>query len=199
MMYSRPVLNTLMAAIPLLLSGCMMLGSAGMGHGSGGVGHADAHLAPMMRQTVIRDTVVKGVRITAEFPPYAYGDNLAYRVTLRRERDNTAIGDASLALLIGPSDARDRTTTISPSAVENGVYVFHPVVAAEGEYRVSVRVERAGSIALTPSAELEQLVRIDARMEMSALEGDGGGSSMRAPMALLGAGVMAVMMIFMLR
>ena len=199
MMHSRPVLNTLMAAIPLLLSGCMMLGSTGMGHGSGGVGHAHAQPAPMIRQTVIKDTVVEGVRITAEFPPYAYGDNLAYRVTLRRERDNTAIGDASLALLIGPSDARDRTTTISPSAVENGVYVFHPVVAAEGEYRVSVRVERAGSIAPTRSAELEQLVRIDARMDMSAGEEDGGGSSMRAPMALLGAGVMAVMMIFMLR
>ena len=153
----------------------------------------------MMRQTVIKDTVVEGVRITAEFPPYAYGDNLAYRVTLRRERDNTAIGDASLALLIGPSDARDRTTKISPSAVENGVYVFHPVVAAEGEYRVSVRVDRAGSIALTPSAELEQVVRFDARMGMPVREEDGGRSSMRAPLVLLGAGVMAVMTIVRLR
>ena len=199
MMYSRPVLNTLMAAIPLLLSGCMMLGPAGMGHGTGGAGHAHAQPAPMIGQTVIKETVVEGVRITAEFPPYAYGDNLAYRVTLRRERDGTAIDDASLAMLIGPSDARDRTTTISPSAVENGVYVFHPVVAAEGEYRVSVRVERAGSIALPPSAALEQVVRFDAPMDMSAREGDGGGSSMRTPMALLGAGVMAVMMIVMLR
>ena len=199
MIHSRPVLNTLMGAIPLLLSGCMMLGSAGVGHGSRGVGHAHAEPAPMIRQTVIKETVVEGVRITAEFPPYAYGDNLAYRVTLRRERDSTAIGDASLAMLIGPPDARDRTTKISPSAVDNGVYVFRPVVAAEGAYRVSVRVERAGSIALTPSAELEQVVRFDARMDMSAREGDGGGSSMRGPMALLGAGVMAVMMIVMLR
>lgn len=199
MMHSRPVLHLLMGAIPLLLSGCMMLGSGGMGHGSGGVGHARAEPAPMSGQTVIKEIVVEGVRITAEFPPYAYGDTLAYRVTLRREHDSTAIGDASLAMLIGPPDARNRTTRVSPSAVDNGVYVFRPVVPAEGAYRVSVRVERAGSIALTSGAELEHVVRLDARMNMSAREGDGGGSSMRAPMALLGAGVMAVMMLVMVR
>ncbi len=199
MMHSRPVLGILMGATPLLLSGCMMLGSAGMGHASGGVEHAHAQPAPMIGQTVIKETVVEGVRITAEFPPYAYGDNLAYRVTLRRERDSTAIGDASLAMLIGPADARDRTTRVLPSAVDSGVYVFRPVVTAIGAYRVSVRVERAGSIALTSGAELEHVVRLDARMDMSAPDGNGGGSSMRAPMALLGAGVMAVMMLVMLR
>ena len=181
MMHARLVVNTLMGAIPLLLSGCMMLGPAGMGHGSGSAEHAHAQPAPKIRQTVIKETVVEGVRITAEFPPYAYGDNLTYRVTLRRERDSTAISDASLAMLIEPPDARDRTTTISPSAVDNGVYVFRPVVAAEGAYRVSVRVERAGSIALPPSAELEQVVRFDARMDMSARDGDGAEEGHGSP------------------
>ena len=199
MMYSRLVRNTLMGSTPLLLTGCMMLGSGGMGHGSGGVGHGHAQAASMTGQTVIKETVVEGVRITAEFPPYALGDELAYRVTLRRERDNTAIGDASLAMLIGPADARDRTTRVSPSAVGDGVYVFRPIVTAEGAYRVSIRVERAGNIALTSGAELEQVVRLDARMDMSAREGTGGGSSMWAPAALLGAAFMAVMMLVALR
>lgn len=199
MMHSRLVLNALMGATPLLLSGCMMLGTGGMGHGSGGVGHGHAQAAPMMGQTLIKETVVEGVRITAEFPPYAFGDELAYRVTLRRVRDSTAIGDASLAMLIGPADARERPTRVLPSALGNGVYVFHPVVTAEGAYQVSIRVERAGSLALTPGAEVGQVVRLDARMDMSARGGEGGGSSMWAPAALLGAGVMAVMMLVMLR
>ena len=198
-MQSRLAFTTLIGATPLLLSGCMMLGAGGMGHGSGGAGHGHAQAAPMVGQIVIKETVVEGVRITAEFPPYAFGDELAYRVTLRRERDSTAIGDASMAMLIGPADARDRTTRVLPSALGNGVYVFRPVVTAEGAYRVSIRVERTGSLALTSGAGMEQVVRLDARMDMSAREGDGGGSSMWAPAALLGAGVMAVMMLVMLR
>ena len=199
MRHLRSILDTLMGTTPLLLGGCMMLGSGGMGNSSGGVGHAHAQPTPMIGPTVIKDTVVGGVRVTAAFPPYAYGDDLTYRVTLRRERDSTAFDDASLAMFIGPAVSRERATRVAPSAVGNGVYVFRPVVTAEGAYRVSIRVERAGSIALTSGAALEHVVRLDARMDMRAREADDGGSSMRPTTALLGAAVMAVMMLVMLR
>lgn len=189
----------LVVATPLLLSGCMMLGAGGMGHGSGGGGHGDAQMTPMVGQTLIKEAVVEGVRITAEFPPYSLGDDLAYRVTLRRERDSTAIGDASVAMFIGPDGARERATRVSPSARDDGVYVFRPVITAEGSYRVVIRVERVGTVTPTSGAELEHVVRLAARMDMSAGQADGGGTSWFAPTALLGAGVMAVMMLVMLR
>ena len=74
---------TLVVATPLLLSGCMMLGAGGMGHGGGG--HGPAEMTPMSGPTLIKEAVVDGVRITAEFPSYSLGDELAYRVTLQRE------------------------------------------------------------------------------------------------------------------
>ena len=190
---------TVVVATPLLLSGCMMLGAGGMGHGGGGGGHGHAQMTPMVGQTLIKEAVVDGVRITAEFPPYSLGDELAYRVTLRRERDSTAIGDASVVMLIGPDGTRDRPTRVSPSARDNGVYVFRPVITAEGAYRVVIRVERAGTVTPTTGAELEHVVRLAARMNMSAGQEDGGGSSWFTPTALIGAGVMAVMMLVMLR
>ena len=188
----------LVVTTPLLLSGCMMLGAGGMGHGSGGGGHGHAQTTPMVGQTLIKEAVVEGVRITAEFPPYSLGDDLTYRVTLRRERDSTAIGDASVAMFIGPDGARDRATRVSPSARDNGVYVFRPVITAEGSYRVVIRVGRAGSMALPSGAALEQVVRIDARMNMSAGQENGGGTTWFAP-TTLGAGVMVLMMLVMLR
>ena len=184
---------------PLLLSSCMMLGSGGMGHGSGGSGHGDARAMSMSGQALIKEVVLDGVRITAEFPPYSLGDDLAYRVTLRRERDSTAIVDASVVMLIGADATRDRFTRVSPSTRDNGVYVFRPAVVAEGAYAIVIRVERVGNITLTPGAQLEQVVRVDARMDMSPREENGRGSFRLAPMALLGAGVMAVMMLLALR
>ena len=199
MMYSRFVVGTMVGITPLLLSGCMMLGSGGMGHGGGGAGHGHAQPVPMSGQTVIKETAVEGLRISAEFPPYSLGDDVAYRVTLRRERDSTAIGDATVAMFIGLDGARDRATRVLPSVRDKGVYVFRPVITAEGAYRVVIRVERVGNGTPTSGAELEQVVRFAARMDMTAGQADGGGTSWFAPTALLGAGVMAVMMLVMLR
>ena len=79
-MHSRIIQQTFMVATPLLLSGCMMLGSGGGAHGSQGGEHARA--PSMMAQTVIKETVAEGLRITAEFPPYAIGDDLAYKLRM---------------------------------------------------------------------------------------------------------------------
>jgi len=175
----------------------MMLGSGGMTHGSQGGGHAQA--ARMEGQTLIRDTVVKGLRVTAEFPPYALGDALAYRATVRRAGDSTAVTDAPVTMFIGRDDTRDHTMQVSPSALGDGTYVFRPVISSEGAYRVVIRVERAGDTMSTPAIELEQVVHLATRMDMATQVPKGGAISSWAPTALLGAGVMAVMMLVMLR
>ena len=153
----------------------------------------------MEGKTITRDTVVEGLRITAAFPPYVLGDDLAYRVTVRRAGDGTAVMEAPVTMLIGRDDTRDQTMRVSPSALGDGVYVFHPVITSEGVYRVVVRVERRGDITSTPAIELEQVVHLATRMDMATQVPKGVVTSSWAPTALLGAGLMAVMMLVMLR
>lgn len=188
----------LMVATPLLLSGCMMFGSGGMGHGSGG-GHGRDDGMPVTDQTLIKEAVIQGVRITAEFPVSALGDNPDYRVTLRRERDSTAIADAVVTMFIAPAGTRDRGTGVSASARGNGLYVARPVTTGEGAYRVLIRVERVGQVTPTAAIELEQVVRIRAPIDPGARGGDHAGNSRLAPAALLGGAAMAVMMLVMWR
>jgi len=78
------------------------------------------------------------------------------------------------------------------------VYEFRPVLTAEGVYRVVIRVERVGNAALPQGTQLEQLVRLDAPMDM-ARETHANDASRWAPTALLGVGLMAVMMLVMFR
>lgn len=196
MVNAQIVLRTFTVATPLLLGGCMMLGSGGMAHGSHGGGHAQA---AMMGQTLIKETVVEGMRLTAEFPPHAIGDDLAYRVTLRRAGDSAAVANASVAMFIGREDQMDHVTRVAPSVLGDGAYVFRPIVETESAYRVVIRVERAEGVAPRSAVELEQVVRLGARMGMAAPQPDAIATSWWTPAAILGAGAMAIMMLLVMR
>ena len=207
-------------AVPLFLSGCMMAGMGGMGGGM----HGASQGASMSGQTLIKDSVVNGIRITAEFPPYMMGDALAYTVTLRDVRDKSAISDASLAMIVTPDDinhgSRSAPTVphsghgdsaavrsqdsaerikVSPDKVGDGTYVFRPSITKGGAYRFVIRVERVGTVTMDPPIEVEQTVQLNAPMAEHAGNGDHGMGSGKAPLALLGVGVMAAMMLFMFR
>ena len=195
MMNSRIAARTLVVITPLFLGGCMMLGSGGMMHGSQEVAKA----TPMIGSTLVKDTVVDGLRLTAEFPPYAVGDDLAYRVTLRRGRDSTAVTDLPVVMVIGRDDMRDHTSRVSPEAQGNGVFVFRPIITSDGTYRVVIRVERPGGIASAPGVELTHVVRLVARADMGAQMPEGSADSRWGPTALVGAGVMVLMMLLVMR
>ena len=203
---------------PLLLSGCMMLGSGGMGLAGGGGMHGASHDASTRGQTVVRDSVVNGIRITAEFPPYVLGDALTYAVTLREVRRDSPISDASIELIVTSNDAAHTaasaghgnpsvtqsheqvgTTTVSPSAVRSGTYVFRPAITQSGAYRFVFRVQRVGIATLDPPIAIEHTVQLRAPMDRHSGSGDRGNAPRIAPAALIGAGAMAIMMIFTLR
>ena len=210
---------------PLFLSGCMVLGMGGMGLAGGGGMHGASHGSSMNGQTLVKESVVNGIRITAEFPPYVFGDELAYKVTLRDVRDKSIISDASIALIVTSDDNRnqgsrtgqagshsghgDSSTTqsqgkvgrmkVSPDIIGNGTYVFRPPITNRGAYKFVFVLERVGDVTIDPPIEVEQTVQLDGRKDQRSGNGDRVTGSGMAPAALLGVGVMAIMMLFMVR
>ena len=69
----------------------------------------------------------------------------------------------------------------------------------EGAYRFVFLVERVGNVTMDPPIEVEQTVQLNAPMDEHSGDGDHGMGSGKAPLALIGAGVMAAMMLFMFR
>lgn len=207
-------------AVPLFLSGCMMAGMGGMGGGM----HGASQGSSMSGQTLIKESVVNGIRITAEFPPYTMGDALAYTVTLRDVRDKSTISDASLALIVTPADMNQSSLSaptvprarhadsaapqsqgkaegmkVSPEKVGDGTYVFRPSIMTDGAYQFVFLVERVGNATMNPPIEVEHTVQLNAPMAEHAGNGDHGMGSGKAPLAIVGVGVMAAMMLFMFR
>ncbi|MBI3568857.1 MAG: hypothetical protein HY084_11730 [Gemmatimonadetes bacterium] len=207
----------------LLLSGCMMPGMVGMGGVGGGGTHGGDHASAAVSPTVIKETVLEGIRVTATFPPFMLGDTPVYSVTVMHVLDKSPVNDASVSLIVatdegrGPAestghahtDARDVAaaapralvagTTWSPTTVSGGSYVFRPSIATEGTYRLVVVVERAGNRVLDPRAELEHVVQF--RRVVDQHGGDGGGMHGVGATALVlaGAAVMVLMMAVTLR
>lgn len=211
--------------VPLFLSGCMVLGMGGMGLAGGGGMHGASHGSSMNGQTLVKESVVNGIRITAEFPPYVFGDELAYKVTLRDVRDKSTISDASIALIVTSDDNRnqgsrsgeagshsghgDSSTSqsqgkvgkmkVSPDETGNGTYVFRPSITNGGAYKFVFVLERVGNVTIDPPIEVEQTVRLDGQRDQHSGNRDHMAGSGRAPAVLIGAGVMAIMMLFMVR
>jgi hypothetical protein len=204
---------------PLFLSGCMMLGMGGMAM------HGAPQGSSMNGQTLVKESVANGMRLTAEFPPYALGDALVYEVTLRDVRDKSTISDASIALIVMSDENRnqgsrsgqassqsghgDSSTTrsqgsigkmkVSPDEVDDGRYVFRPSITNGGAYKFVFVLDRVGSVAIDPPIEVEQNVQLDGRMDKHAGESDHATRSAMAPVVVASAAVMAIMMVFMLR
>lgn len=206
----------------LLVSGCMMPGTMGMG-GMGGM-PAGAAMEPMVI-TVIKETVVGDIRVTAAFPSFAVGDSVAYTVTVAHVADRSPVTDAVLSLAVSSGDGRgaampsgqahahaetrDSTLAVHDRPIEatrwraalsgGGSYVFHPVIPANGAHRVVVVVERIGNRVLDPTIELEQVVQLQPRMNQHS--GDRGWMSGWGATTLVipGAVVRGLMMDFAVR
>jgi len=208
---------------PFFLSGCMVLGMGGMGLAGGGGMHGASHGSSMNGQTLVKESVVNGIRITAEFPPYVFGDELAYKVTLRDVRDKSIISDASIALIVTSDDDRNHgsrsgqagspsghgdSSTIQgkmgrmkvfPDNIGNGTYVFRPSITNRGAHKFVFVLERVGNVTIDPPIEVEQTVLLDRPRDQRSGNGDHVTGSGMAPAVLIGAGVMAIMMLLMFR
>lgn len=200
----------LVISAPLYLSGCMMLGIGGMGGGMHGTSPASTMKGP----TIIKESIANGIRITAEFPAYILGDELVYPVTLHSARDNSLISTASIALVVildasrnqvahsGQLDSSMGQSTVgkmkfSSDNIGNGTFVFRPSITTGGIYTFVYLLDSIGKIRMDPPIEFRQTVPLDSRKTQQSRNGD--HISGMAPAVLIGAGVMAAMMIFMFR
>ena len=219
----------LMAALlaPLLLNGCMMAGMAGMGgmgHVSGGGTHDAGSASAPGAPAIVNEVITGGLRVTAEFPTYAPSDSLNYTVTLRDLDGRILTTDAAVFLEVSPAAmgsvaAVPAPTHAGPPAkiahtmpgglermrfvpVERagGRFVFRPSIPRDGAYRLTVLVEGAGDAVLTPPIVIDHVVQMlptAARAPMSSGHATQGWGL--TPLVLLGAGFMAVMMLFAVR
>ena len=203
---------------PLSLSGCMMLGMGGMGLSGGGGKHGASQSSTTRGQTIIKDSIVSGIRITTEYPPYVLGDALAYTVTLRDVRDKSMISDATIALIVTPDDNRSKgsrsghldssvmqnqrsswTMKMSPEVIGNGTYVFRPSITTGGAYRFTFVVEKVDNVTISPAIEVEQTFQLLSQTDQQSENGGHKTGSGISPAVLIGAGAMAIMMLFMFR
>ena len=218
-----------MAALlaPLLVSGCMMAGMAGMGGmspmGGGGTHGSGLAMAPA-EPTIVKEVVVGGLRVTAEFPIFAPGDSLRYSVVLRGLDGRAITTDASVFLDVSPVRMGSAVASPAPMHAEDpaksahampgglermrfapverggGRFVFRPSIPRDGAYRLAVLVERTGDTVLDPPIVLDHVAQmlpttVGAPMSSGHVLRGGG----LTPLVVLGAGLMAVMMLFAVR
>ncbi len=217
----------LLLPLSLILEGCMMLGMGGMGHtGSGGM-QGDSHGSSMNGQTIVKESVVNGIKITVEFPPYTLSDELAYKVTLYDVREKMIISDASISLIVTSDDSRKQVSRsgqasshsghgdspptqsqgkaekmkFSPDEINNGTYIFHPTIKNKGAYKFIFVLERVGNVEIDPPIEVEQTVQLYSQIDQTSEHSrdNMAGFSLSSPVILIGLGAMAIMMLFILR
>ena len=86
-----------------------------------------------------------------------------------------------------------------PDAIGNGTYVFHPSIKTGGAYTVTFVLERAGAVVLDPPVSVTHLVQRDSPGGQHSRTGVRRTGASVAPLVLIGAGAMAVAMLFMFR
>lgn len=208
----------------LWLGGCMMSGVGGMGMGSGGM-HGAMGRTPAGGPLVVKETVTGGMRLTVEFPPYRLGDSLRYTLALQEAESRAPVLGAMIALFVSPTDSgapevpehatahagRDATPPSAPLApvteleqaateLGNGRYAFRPSITTAGTYRMRFVVRRGATPGPEASRQLEHVVTIRSPENGHGMADANGADAARwTPLVVLGAGAMAIAMLFMVR
>jgi hypothetical protein len=197
----------------------------GMGH-MGGM-NENSHGSSMTGQTIIKESIVDGIKITVEFPPYTLSDELAYKVTLYDVREKMIISDASISMIVTSDDSRKQVShsgqasshsghgdssptqsqgkvekmKFSPDEINNGTYIFHPTIKNKGAYKFIFVLERVGNVTIDPPIEVEQIVQLHSQIDQPSEHNSDNmaGFSLSSPAILIGLGAMAVMMLFIIR
>ena len=219
--------SKLIAALlaPLVTSGCMMAGMAGMG-GAGHMGGTGMHSSGVVASPdgplEVHEVTAGGFRVTTESPQRLTGDTLRVAVMLREPDGRAVTTDASVYLDVTPTSAfgsADQPTStnalytarlahrtpeevalrrFAPYAQAGGRFEFRSPITPDGAYRLAVVVERVGDRVLAPPIVVSRVIQSQAAAGASHQAGAPWGGQV-VPLALLGAGLMAVMMLVTLR
>ncbi len=204
---------------PLLTSGCMLTGMAGVG-GMGHVGHGQmAADEASIRMREVSEVVAEGLRISIDSPVRASSDSASVLVELHamdgrviaapvalflnvgrlgttHAGDPPAKGHAGHETMAAPAVLSEAAfTRVTPVSRGDGRYEFRLALAPEQSYRLTVVVERVGDKVMSPPLRVGRMMApaSDASSAPHSAHGMWGGASV--PLALLGAGLMAAMML----
>lgn len=220
--------SKLIAALlaPLLTSGCMMAGMAGMGglgHMSGTGVHSSGVAASPDGPLEVHEVIAGGLRVTSESPGQLVGDSLRVAVILRELDGRTITTDASVFLDVTPTSATGSADQpvpthashsarlahqlpedvalkrFAPYAHAGGQFEFRPSITPDGAYRLAVVVERVGDRVLDPPIVVSRVIQSHAAATGGAHAASARWGGPVMPLALLGAGLMALMMLVTLR
>ena len=220
--------SKLIAALlaPLLTSGCMMAGMAGMGgmgHMSGSGTHAAGSAVSPNGMVEVSDVIAGGLRVSAEFPAQAAGDSSRFAVVLRELDGRAFTTDAAVFLDVAPVGTRSGAaqlspthaghpaklahptpedlarTRIAPFARSGGRFEFRPALATDGAYRLTVVVERVGDRVLDPPISVSRVTQFAPGAAGGSHAADVFWGGRVLPLAVLGTGLMALMMLVMWR
>ena len=191
----------------LSLPGCMMLGMGGM-HGMNGMHDGSTMQKEDYQQKIIKEVISDDIKVTAEFPPYNWKDEIIYQVTVMNNREDKPISSASLIMHIEPVDDMNEHGNHTNSDIlelipdeivkEKGLYIFKPKLSFGGKFKIRIEVmseeEKNGW-----STTLEQEVNISSAKENQHDHSGSSQSSFLTPTVIAGTAVMGVMMLLMMR
>ena len=186
---------------PLLLNGCMMAGMTGMGHAGAATPARGAAGAPA-ESNMVKEMVAGDLRVTAEFPIFAPSDSLSYVVTIRRLDGPAIESDALVSLDVSPITtvgAASTSARFTPVERGGGRFVFRPSIPRHEGYRLAIAVERVGSTVMDPPIVLDYVVQPHSPATSLRQPGHAAPSGGLTPLVLLGAGLMAAMMLLAIR
>ncbi|MBX9927800.1 MAG: hypothetical protein K2X99_02715 [Gemmatimonadaceae bacterium] len=205
----RRIVSTVV--VPLLLSGCMM---AGMGHATSSSMPRRSEATPPPVSPTTATVVIGEIRMTVDFRPSTADDSAQLVVAVVGPRPLSG-RDVDLTLTIVPvsattaavehgSDVRRRQSTydsivLSPVEDAAGPWVFRPVFPRNGPFRLTVGLRRAGTRTFLPPIEVAQVWDLSPTPRAMVGASHSVDRSGLTPLVILGAGLMAVMMLVGIR
>ena len=212
-------------AVPLITSGCMMAGMAGMGvmgHMTGGGMHAGNAAMPVVA-TEVSEVVAGGLRISAEFPVQVTGDTARFGVVLRELDGRDVATDAAVFLDVVSSEGSGASVDPAPAANAHSMAMSHPSPSetassrtlpygrtggrfefrlarpTDAAIRATIVVERVGARVMDPPISVSRVVQFAPRSPRDAHAGAAREGSYALPLAALGGALMVVMMVLVRR
>lgn len=201
-------------AAPMLLSGCMMGAMGAMGHSTGSAMPSPPAAMESRVSSTSAKVVVGEIGVTVDFRAPPAGDSVVVAVTVVGPGPMSG-RDADLTLTIAPASATSHSgehesvgrarggafgaMLLSPVEDGAGNYIFRAVLPNDGPYRLTVGLRRVGARTFEPPIEVAQVWDLSPMMRASGASPHDGNRSGLTPLLLLGAGAMAMMMLFTFR
>lgn len=193
---SRFIILPSLFFLGIVLSGCMMMGMHG-----GMMGHSESHAAERPGEALVKEVIVNGVSVSAEFPPARVGSVVRYVVKIVDARSGEPIQNAKVHATIErarqENATTDHTSHVPHTSADSESFTFNQ--RTDGSYSWNYEFKTPGvydiRFEVYDLGEEQSPVVLSARREVQASHKEHGGIE-ATPVILIGAAVMGAMMVW---